>query len=226
MPLNDDQKANLSAPLNRSQVKERKQGGRTFSYVEGWHVIAEANRIFGFDGWQRETIFATCIADYEREIGENKLPGFGVTYICKVRVTVGDIVREGFGSGHGIDRDRGLAHESAVKEAETDAMKRAFMTFGNPFGLALYDKEQSNVVDESELRRRQALGARRAEFIEHLKATIANEFASREKLGEWWNSEGQRAARRRYELSDEEVEMLKALVLAKAEQLGGAAREA
>lgn len=226
MPLNDDQKANLSAPLNRSQVKERKQGGRTFSYVEGWHVIAEANRIFGFDGWQRETIFATCIADYEREIGENKLPGFGVTYICKVRVTVGDIVREGVGSGHGIDRDRGLAHESAIKEAETDAMKRALMTFGNPFGLALYDKEQSNVVDESELRRRQALGARRAEFIEHLKATIANEFTSREKLGEWWNSEGQRAARRRYELSDEEVEMLKVLVLAKAELLGGAAREA
>jgi hypothetical protein len=26
-------------------------------------------------------------------------------------------------------------------------MKRAFMTFGNPFGLALYDKEQRQVVD-------------------------------------------------------------------------------
>lgn len=226
MAFSNTQLERLAAPLNRAQVKERKQGGRTFSYVEGWHVIAEANRIFGFDAWQRETIFATCIADYEREIGENKLPGFGVTYICKVRVTVGDIVREGVGSGHGIDRDRGLAHESAVKEAETDAMKRAFMTFGNPFGLALYDKEQSNVVDESELRRRQALGSKRAEFIEHLKATIANEFTSREKLGEWWNSEGQKAARRRYELSDDEVEMLKALVLAKAEQFGGAAREA
>ena len=37
------------------------------------------------------------------------------------------------------------AHESAVKEAESDAMKRALMTFGNHFGLALYDKEQSNV---------------------------------------------------------------------------------
>jgi hypothetical protein len=42
--------------------------------------------------------------------------------------------------------DLGLAHESALKEAETDAMKRALMTFGNPFGLALYDKEQRNVA--------------------------------------------------------------------------------
>ena len=38
--------------------------------------------------------------------------------------------------------DLGQAHESALKEAETDAMKRALMTFGNPFGLALYDKQQ------------------------------------------------------------------------------------
>jgi len=35
--------------------------------------------------------------------------------------------------------------ESAAKEAETDAMKRALMTFGNPFGLALYDKSKAHV---------------------------------------------------------------------------------
>ncbi len=39
----------------------------------------------------------------------------------------------------------GEARESALKEAETDAMKRALTTFGNPFGLALYDKEQLGV---------------------------------------------------------------------------------
>jgi hypothetical protein len=41
----------------------------------------------------------------------------------------------------------GEAYESAVKEAETDAMKRALMTFGNPFGLALYDKTKASVQD-------------------------------------------------------------------------------
>jgi hypothetical protein len=55
------------------------------------------------------------------------------------------VVREGSGAGHGIDVDLGQAHESALKEAETDAMKRALMTFGNPFGLALYDKAQRQV---------------------------------------------------------------------------------
>ena len=65
----------------------------------------------------------------------------------RVRVIVGDVIRDGMGSGHGIDADCGLAHESAIKEAETDAMKRALMTFGNPFGLALYDKEQRQVVE-------------------------------------------------------------------------------
>ena len=56
------------------------------------------------------------------------------------------MIREGCGAGHGIDVDLGQAHESALKEAETDAMKRALMTFGNPFGLALYDKRQREVT--------------------------------------------------------------------------------
>src|SRR5262245_15897946 len=39
----------------------------------------------------------------------------------------------------------GQAHELALKGAETDATKRALATFGNPFGLALYDREQNGV---------------------------------------------------------------------------------
>jgi hypothetical protein len=34
----------------------------------------------------------------------------------------------------------------ALKAAETDATKRALATFGNPFGLALYDKDQAGVT--------------------------------------------------------------------------------
>jgi hypothetical protein len=55
------------------------------------------------------------------------------------------VVREGCGVGHGLGDSPGLAHESALKEAETDAMKRALMTFGNRFGLALYDRQQNGV---------------------------------------------------------------------------------
>jgi hypothetical protein len=118
--------------------------------VEGWVAIAEANRIFGFDGWQRQTIAARCVAQAERSIGRDQKPGWGVTYTARVRVTVTaggrpPLIREGSGAGHGIDVDLGQAHESAIKEAETDAMKRALMTFGNQFGLALYDKQQRQV---------------------------------------------------------------------------------
>lgn len=139
----------LSAKLDKAHVKSREQAGRTLSYVEGWHAIAEANRIFGFDAWTRETLECKCVSERERKIGREPRTrdGWGVSYTARVRVNVNGVVREGVGAGHGIDVDCGLAHESAIKEAETDAMKRALMTFGNPFGLALYDKEQANVDD-------------------------------------------------------------------------------
>ena len=141
----------LAAPLDRANVQTRSQSNRNFSYLEGWHVIAEANRIFGFDGWQRETLHCQCVSERERSIGSGQDPrgqrsGWGVTYTAKARIQVGEIIREGSGAGHGIDADLGQAHESALKEAETDAMKRALMTFGNQFGLALYDKQQREVA--------------------------------------------------------------------------------
>ena len=148
-----EQTAALAAPLNRAHVQTRSQAGRSLSYLEGWVAIQEANRIFGFDGWQRETIELRCVSETRRPIGRDQKPGWGVTYIARVRIRLGSqarggatLVREGSGAGHGIDTDLGLAHESALKEAETDAMKRALMTFGNPFGLALYDKQQRQVT--------------------------------------------------------------------------------
>ena len=151
--LSTDQTAALAAPLNRAHVQTRSQAGRTLNYLEGWVAIKEANRIFGFDGWQRETVELRCVSENRRPIGRDQKSGWGVTYIARVRIRLGSqamggttLVREGSGAGHGIDTDLGLAHESALKEAETDAMKRALMTFGNPFGLALYDKQQRQVT--------------------------------------------------------------------------------
>lgn len=141
--MKDAQIKELQKPLDRAHVAKREKGGAQLSYVEGWHVIAEANRIFGFDGWTRELV----------ELIENTQPTQNsrgnavVSFRARVRVTVGSVVREGTGFGSGIAKDIHDAYESAIKEAETDAMKRAFMTFGNPFGLALYDKSHANVAD-------------------------------------------------------------------------------
>jgi hypothetical protein len=198
----------LGAPLSRDAVKTREQSGRTLSFVEGWHVIAEANRIFGFDGWSSETIELRCVAEGERVIGRppHTRPGHGVTYTAKVRITVlSELTREGTGAGHGIDSDLGQAHESAIKEAETDARKRALMTFGNPFGLALYDKAQANVADEAELSR--------LRFIEATKAKIAS-FADgdRDGVARWWQSDEQHKARRDFGVTPAELIELKSLM--------------
>jgi recombination DNA repair RAD52 pathway protein len=67
----------LSAPLDRAKVQTRSQAGRSLAYLEGWQVIAEANRIFGFDGWQRQTIAVRCVAQAERPIGREQRPGWG-----------------------------------------------------------------------------------------------------------------------------------------------------
>jgi hypothetical protein len=68
-----------------------------------------------------------------------------------VRVTVYSqdgprkVVRERSGGHRCFGPTVGQAVEDCIKAAETDATKRAFVTFGNIFGLALYDKEQRNV---------------------------------------------------------------------------------
>jgi DNA repair and recombination protein RAD52 len=148
------QKRELRGKLWKKHVKGRELGNIILSYIEGWHAIDEANRIFGFDMWTRETVEIKCVHEtgYQRKGYDNKPDKdmWKVSYIAKVRVRVGDVVREGFGAGHGFSEpnNAGDAHESALKEAETDAMKRALMTFGNKFGLALYDKGQDNVSEK------------------------------------------------------------------------------
>jgi DNA recombination protein Rad52 len=143
MALNDTQIRLLKAKLDPAHIRTRNSNGANLSYIEGWHAIAEANRIFGYDAWDRRTIATTCV--WTAMKGGNHL----AAYTAKVRVTVraGDVVvvREGSGTGEAISPTPGQAHELALKGAETDATKRALATFGNPFGLALYDREQAGV---------------------------------------------------------------------------------
>ena len=58
-------------------------------------------------------------------------------------------VREGTGAGHGRMGSIGDKYESAVKEAESDARKRALMSFGDQFGLSLYDKDKAWLKEET-----------------------------------------------------------------------------
>ena len=60
MALTEIQTKSLKAKLKRRHVRTRENYGTSVSYVEGWHAIAEANRIFGFDSWDRQTVAPRC----------------------------------------------------------------------------------------------------------------------------------------------------------------------
>ena len=135
MTFTKEQTELLNQPIDPKVVAFRQQGNMQLAYLESWYVINEANRIFGFDGWQSETVQLDCVQSDE----------FCVTYIAKVRVTINDVIKEGVGAGHGKGKSVNLGdkHESAVKEAESDARKRALMQFGSQFGLSLYDRTKA-----------------------------------------------------------------------------------
>ncbi len=99
-------------------------------------MLAEANRIFGFDGWDREMVACQCV--WTKQLTSR----FTAAYVVRVRITVraGEtrIIREGSGAGEATCQTPGEAHALAAKAAETDATKRALSTFGNAFGLSLY----------------------------------------------------------------------------------------
>lgn len=136
----DEVTPHLTAPLSPDAIKPPPQG-KYGEYVDGLHVIREANRIFGHDGWSYRITRLEMVSRLT-----TAKPQVRVGYLCTVEVTVDGVVREGsaVGSGMVAPDSEADAHESAVKEAETDAMKRALRTFGNTFGLALYDKDKTN----------------------------------------------------------------------------------
>lgn len=142
MTFTTEQKQALEAKLDGKHVKPPPQG-KYGSYLEAWHVIAEANRIFGHDGWSYRVVSLTQTNSSIAETSKGKMHVVG--FMCHVSVDVGGVVREDVGHGQGFSKSEGDAYDSAIKEAVTDSLKRALRTFGWPFGLALYDKTQEHV---------------------------------------------------------------------------------
>jgi hypothetical protein len=136
--FSDKQLSALRRNLDSRAVRTRQRHGRELHYIEGWYAISEANRIFGFDRWDRETVETRCV--FSRENRGN----FQAVYTAKVRITVrgqdADLAREGHGTGEAHGASPGEVHDVALKAAETDATKRALATFGKRFGLTLYNR--------------------------------------------------------------------------------------
>ena len=128
----------LARPLDPSLVSLRPGNeGRMVPYVEGYQVINQANRIFGYGKWGSEIIGPLGFRQDTANADSSAAAGI---YWARVRVRV---------SGYGSHSDVGCGvvaapsvdgHELAIKAAVTDGMKRALRQFGDQFGNALYDR--------------------------------------------------------------------------------------
>ena len=129
----------LGQPLDPALVSQRKgRAGRTYDYLEGHAVIDQANRIFGFGGWGYELagdVTLRQIENVDTKTGEVKTTSF---YSAPVRVTVpGAPPRTDIGF-NAVAEDNADGHETAIKGAVTDGMKRALRSFGVQFGNGFY----------------------------------------------------------------------------------------
>lgn len=145
MTLTPEQKKLLDMPLNPKHIAKRSKGGTQLSYIEGYHVIDEANRIFGYDGWNHTITRLEKVhtGQYEKNGREH----FVVTYLATVSVTVGSKVSEDIGTGTSDTTSAGDSFEMASKTAVTDALKRALRVFGAQFGNSLYDKDMNHEAE-------------------------------------------------------------------------------
>jgi hypothetical protein len=113
MGFTGEQRQALTAKLDGRVIRQCVQAGQTLSYIEGWHAIAEANRVFGFEGWDRETVALRCVWEGARQ-GKS-----ACAHIAQVRIRVraGDtlVCRDGHGSGMGSGPSPGEAHETAAR---------------------------------------------------------------------------------------------------------------
>ena len=136
----------LQRPIDPALVSHRKgRGGKTFSYIEGHVGIAEANRVFGYGGWGYELAGDITLREIETvdprtgEITRTR------AYSAPVRVTVpGAPPRTDVGF-HAVTDETADGHETALKGAVTDGMKRALRSFGDRLGNGLYGEHPAAV---------------------------------------------------------------------------------
>lgn len=150
--------------LNPGRVKSRDGN----SYLQAWDVKATLLKVFGWGGFSTEVLDAQIVSIREhaagtlghverkktqyKEIGDPKTPQ--VIAQVTMRLTLHNIGPAGQDVHHtevavGLNSqwDIGIACDTALKAAESDALKRCAIFLGTQFGLSLYnDGSHADVV--------------------------------------------------------------------------------
>ena len=117
-----------------------------YHYLEGHTVIDQANRIFGFGGWGYDLVGNVTLRQLEAvdpRTGEVKTSS---AYSAPVRVTVvGAPSRTDVGF-HAVTEETSDGHDTALKGAVTDGLKRALRSFGVQFGNGFYGDQVDHGV--------------------------------------------------------------------------------
>lgn len=144
-PLTGAQVVQLLADLNPNRIANRKQGGSTLSYLEGWDIRASLIKVFGFGGWdadlQKAEILKVEEFPREKPLPSGQKHDYRVTAMCTFRLRIHQLgasyTEAAVSSQKGPDF--GEVTDFAVKTAETDAFKRCAVNLGTTFGLSLYN---------------------------------------------------------------------------------------
>ncbi|MCM2427355.1 Rad52/Rad22 family DNA repair protein [Streptomyces sp. RKAG337] len=142
--LTDTQIRVLFGELNQGRVGFNQKG---FAHVQQWDVRRFLIRVFGFGGYDTELLDVRCVREIEHK--PNNPDGksrWTVVYLVHQRLTIkavnGDVIGryEGVATGDAQNQPSlGDAHDGAVKEADSQSLKRAAVNLGDSFGLSLYN---------------------------------------------------------------------------------------
>lgn len=126
--------AKLAERVPDSELRTRKGANNMdLTYISADYVIRKANEIFGPFGWSSKVDNIEC----------NFVSGVA---IARVTVAADNGEHSGVGTGTASNRNGAPTPEQwemAIKGAESDALKRAFVNFGDAFGLFLREKGES-----------------------------------------------------------------------------------
>jgi len=167
----EKQEGLLKQGLDPKSVSKIKKAGREMSYVEGWLIFENANRIFGFDNWSYSInkMDVTRLDDGSSEV-------YVIIEVC-VQFPDGEVTRQDVGWGSATKK---MGLELALKEAVTDGCKRAFRGFGHQFGNSLYDK--ANAIHDGGADSRATFSDKEADDV---MTKMTDAYAKASSLEEW-----------------------------------------